>query len=76
MNYFLEQWGLVKMRLVSTIENSVETNEEISSREEPDMMFDEYGRWVKFVGKGINDGFETRSRGKKHYISKSLFMFE
>jgi hypothetical protein len=66
--------GLVEIGLVNTIENSVQTNEEISSREEPDMMFDEYGWWVKLVSKRINDGFENRSRGKKHY--KSLFMFE
>jgi hypothetical protein len=64
------------MRLVNTIENSVETNKEISNREEPEMMFDEYGWWVKLVSKGINDGFENRSRGKKHCISKSLFIFE
>jgi hypothetical protein len=81
MNYFLEQWGLVEIQwlpklLVNTVENSVKTNEEIGSREEPDMMFDEYGRWVKLVGKRINDGFENRSRGKKHYINKSLFVFE
>jgi hypothetical protein len=73
---FLEQWRLVEIGLVNTVENSIETNEEISSREEPDMMFDKYGQWVKLVGKRINDGFENRSRGKKHYINKSLFMFE
>jgi hypothetical protein len=38
---------------VNTIENSVKTNEEIGSREKPDMMFDEYGWWVKLVGKGM-----------------------
>jgi hypothetical protein len=76
MNYFLEQWGLVEIGLVNTVKNSVETNEEIGSREEPDMMFDGYGQWVELVGKRINDGFENRSRGKKHYINKSLFVFE
>jgi hypothetical protein len=67
---------LVEIGLVNTIENSVETNKEIGSREKPDMMLDEYGQWVKLVSKRINDGFENRSRGKKHYINKSLFMFE
>jgi hypothetical protein len=75
VNYFLEQWGLVKIGLVNTVENSVETNEEIGSGKEPDMMFDEYGQWVKLVGKRINDGFEDGSRGKKHCINKSLFIF-
>jgi hypothetical protein len=28
------------MRLVNTVENSIETNEEIGNGEEPDMMFD------------------------------------
>jgi hypothetical protein len=46
MNYSLEQWGLVEIGLVNAIENSIETNEEISSREEPNMMLDEYGQWV------------------------------
>jgi hypothetical protein len=63
VNYFLEQWGLVKIGLVNAIENSVETNEEVGSREKPDMMFDEYGRWVKLVSKRINDGFEDGSKG-------------
>jgi hypothetical protein len=61
---------------VNTIENSVETDKEIGSREEPDMMFDKYDQWVKLVSKGINDGFKNRSRRKKHYIGKSLFVFE
>jgi hypothetical protein len=76
INYFLEQWRLVEIGLVNTVENSVKTNEEIGSREEPDMVFDEYGWWVKLVGKKINDGFENGSRGKKHYIDKSLFVFK
>jgi hypothetical protein len=68
MNYLLEQWGLVEIGLVNTVENSVKTNKEIGSGEELDMMLDEYGQWVKLVGKKINDGFEDRSRGKKHCI--------
>jgi hypothetical protein len=76
MNYFLKQWGLVEIGLVNIVENSVKTDEEIGSREEPDMMFDGYGRWVELVGKRINDGFKNGSRGKKHYIDKSLVMFE
>jgi hypothetical protein len=75
MNYLLEQWGLVEIGLVNTIENSIKTNEEVGSRKEPDMMFDEYGWWVELVGKRINDGFENRSREKKHCINKSSFMF-
>jgi hypothetical protein len=60
---------------VNTIEDSVETNKKVSSREKPDMMFDEYGWWVKLVSKRINDGFEDGSRGKKHCVHSS-FVFE
>jgi hypothetical protein len=63
---------LVEIRLVNTVENSIKTNEEIGSREEPDMMFDEYGWGVKLVSKGIDDGFKDRSRGEKHYIGKKF----
>jgi hypothetical protein len=45
VDYFLEQWGLVEIGLVNAIKDSVETNEEVGSREKPDMMFDEYGQW-------------------------------
>jgi hypothetical protein len=75
VDYFLEQWELVKIGLVNTIEDSVETNKKVSSREKPDMMFDEYGWWVKLVSKRINDGFEDGSRGKKHCVHSS-FVFE
>jgi hypothetical protein len=75
VDYFLEQWGLIKIRLVNAIEDSIETNEEVGSGEKPDMMFDEYGRWVKLVGKRINDGFKDGSRGKKHCVHSS-FVFE
>jgi hypothetical protein len=51
VDYFLEQWGLIKIRLVNAIEDSVETNEEVGSREKPDVVFDKYGRWVKLMGK-------------------------
>jgi hypothetical protein len=61
---------------VNAVKNSIETNKEISSREEPNMMFDEYGWWVKLVSKEIDDGFKNRSGGKKHCIGKSLFKFE
>jgi hypothetical protein len=61
---------------VNAIENSVKTNEEIGSGEEPDMILDEYGWWVKLVGKRINNGFEDRSRGKKHCIDKISFVFK
>jgi hypothetical protein len=57
---------------VNAIEDSIETNEEVGSREKPDMMFDKYGWWVKLVGKRINDGFEDKSRGKKHCVHSSL----
>jgi hypothetical protein len=75
VDYFLEQWGLIEIGLVNAIEDSVETNEEVSSREKPDMMFDKYGQWVKLIGKRVNDGFEDGSRGKKHCIHSS-FVFE
>jgi hypothetical protein len=67
--------GTMGIGLVNTVENSIETNEEVGSRKEPGMMFDEYGQWVKLVSKRINDGFENRSREKKHCIDKSLFVF-
>jgi hypothetical protein len=76
VDYFLEQWGLVKIGLVNTIKDSVETNEEVGSRKKPDMMFDEYGQWIKLVGKRINDGFKDGSWGKKHCVHNSLFVFE
>jgi hypothetical protein len=72
IDYFLEQWELVEIGLVNVVENSVKTNEKISSREKPDMMLDKYGQWVKVVSKRLNDGFENRSRGKKHSIDKSV----
>jgi hypothetical protein len=61
VNYFLEQWGLIKIRLVNAIEDSVE---EVSSGEKPDMMFNEYGQRVELVSKRINNGFEDGSRGR------------
>jgi hypothetical protein len=76
VDYFLEQWGLVEIGLVIAIEDSIGTNEEVGSGEKPDMMFDEYGRWVKLVSKRINDGFEDGSKGKKQCIHNSLFIFE
>jgi hypothetical protein len=76
VDYFLEQWGLVEIGLVNAIEDSIETNEEVGSREKPGMMFDKYGRWVKLVGKRIDDGLKDGSRGKKHCIHNSLFIFE
>jgi hypothetical protein len=75
VNYFLEQWGLIKIRLVNTIEDSIEINEEVSSGEKLDMMFDEYSQWVKLIGKRVNDGFKDGSGGKKHCVHSS-FMFE
>jgi hypothetical protein len=74
VDYFLEQWGLIKIRLVNAIEDSIETNEEVGSREKPDMMFNKYGWWVELVGKRINDGFEDGSRGKKHCVHGNLFV--
>jgi hypothetical protein len=75
VNYFLEQWGLIKIRLVNAIEDSVETNEEVSSGGKPDVMFNQYGRLVELVSKRINDGFKDGSRGKKHCVYSNLFIF-
>jgi hypothetical protein len=75
MDYFLEQWGLIEIGLVNAIKHSIKTDEEVGSREKPDMMFDEYGWWVKLIGKRINDGFEDGSRGKKHCVHSNLFVF-
>jgi regulator of sirC expression with transglutaminase-like and TPR domain len=61
---------------VKAIEDSIESNEEISSGEEPDMVLDEYGQWVKLVSKRINDGFENGGREKKLCIYNSLFIYE
>jgi hypothetical protein len=58
MDYFLEQWGLIEIGLMNAIEDSIETDEEVSGREKPDMVFNEYSQWVELVGKGINDGFK------------------
>jgi hypothetical protein len=68
MDYCLEQRGLIKIGLMNTIEDSIETDKEVGSREKPDVMFDEYSRWIKFVGKGIDDGFKDGSGGKKHGV--------
>jgi hypothetical protein len=73
MDYFLEQRGLVKVGLMYAIEDSVETDEEVGGREKPDVVFNEYSRWVEFVGKGINDGFKDGSRGKKHVVHNKCF---
>jgi hypothetical protein len=76
VDYFLEQWGLIEIGLMNTIENSIETNKEVGSREKPDMMFDEYGQRVELVGKRINNGFEDGSRGKKHCVHNNWFVLE
>jgi hypothetical protein len=68
MDYFLEQQGLVEIGLVNAIEDSIETDKEVGSREKPDVMFDEYSWWIEFVGKGIDDGFKDGSGGKKHGV--------
>jgi hypothetical protein len=75
VNYFLKQRGLIEIGLMNTIENSIETDEEVGSREEPDMVFDEYSWWVELVCKGINNGFEDGSRGKKHSVHDNWFVF-
>jgi hypothetical protein len=75
VNYFLEQWGLIKIRLVNAIEDSIETNEEVGSGEKPDVMFDKYGQWVKLISKRVNDEFKNGSGEKKHCVH-SLFMLE
>jgi hypothetical protein len=53
---------------MNAIEDSIETDKEVGSREKPDVMFDEYSRWVEFVGKGIDDGFKDGSGRKKHGV--------
>jgi hypothetical protein len=68
MDYFLEQRGLIEIGLMNAIKDSIETDEEVGSREKPDMVFNKYSWWVELVSKGINDGFEDGSRGKKHGV--------
>jgi hypothetical protein len=68
MDYFLQQRGLIKIGLMNAIEDFIETDKEVGGREEPDMVFHEYSQWVELVSKGINDGFEDGSRGKKHGV--------
>jgi hypothetical protein len=65
VDYFLEQQGLIKIELMNVIEDSIETDKEVGSREKPDMVFNEYGRQIELVGKGINDEFKDGSRRKK-----------
>jgi hypothetical protein len=74
VDYFLEQWGLIKIRLVNAIEDSVETDEKVGSGEKPDVMFDKYGRWVKLISKRVNDGFKNGSGGKKHCVHSSFML--
>jgi hypothetical protein len=74
VDYLLEQWRLIEIRLVNTIEDSIETDEEVGSREKPDMVFNRYGWRVELIGKRINDGFEDGSRGKKHCVHGNLFV--
>jgi hypothetical protein len=76
MDYFLEQRGLIEIGLMNAIEDSIETDKEVSSREKPDMVFDEYSRRIEFVGKGINDGLEDGSGGKKHGVHNKGFVFK
>jgi hypothetical protein len=68
VDYFLEQWGLIEIGLMNAIEDSIKADKEVSGREKPDMVFNKYSQRVEFVGKGINDGFEDGSRGKKHNV--------
>jgi hypothetical protein len=68
MDYFLEQQGLIELGLMNAIEDSIETDKEVGSREKPDMVFNEYSQWVELVNKGINDRFKDGSRGKKHGV--------
>jgi hypothetical protein len=65
VDYFLEQQGLIKIGLMNAIEDSIETDKEVGSREKPDMVFNKYGWRIELVGKGINDRFEDGSRRKK-----------
>jgi hypothetical protein len=76
MDYFLEQWGLIEIGLMNAVEDSIEADKEVGSREKPDMVFDEYSRWIEFVGKGINDGLKDGSGGKQHDVHNKGFMFK
>jgi hypothetical protein len=66
LNNFSEQWRLIKMGSVYTVQDVVTADEEVRVLEEPCMMFDENGGWIRFVGGGINDRVKTRSRREKH----------
>jgi hypothetical protein len=68
MDYFLEQQGLIKIGLMNAIEDSIETDKEVGSREKPDVMFDKYSWWIEFVGKRIDDRFKDGSGRKKHGV--------
>jgi hypothetical protein len=68
VDYFLEQWGLIEIGLMNAIQDFIETDEEVGGREKPDMVFNEYGWQIELVGKGVNDGFEDGSRGKKYGV--------
>jgi hypothetical protein len=66
LNNFSEQWWLIKMGLVYTVQDVVAADEKVHVLEKPCMMFDENGRWIRFVGWEINDRVKTRSRREKH----------
>jgi hypothetical protein len=68
MDNFLEQRGLIEIGLMNAIEDSIKTDKEVSGREKPDVVFDEYSRWIEFVSKGIGDGFKNGSGRKKHSV--------
>jgi hypothetical protein len=49
MNNFLEQWRLIEMGLVYTIQDVVAADEKVCVLEEPCMMLDKNSGWIRFV---------------------------
>jgi hypothetical protein len=66
LNNFSEQWWLIKVGSMYTIQDVVAADEKVRVLEEPCMMLYKNGRWIRFVGWGINDQVKTRSRREKH----------
>jgi hypothetical protein len=50
LNNFLEQWRLIKMRSMYTIQDVATADEKVCILEETCIMLDENGRWIRFVG--------------------------
>jgi hypothetical protein len=51
------------VRLVDTVQDSIEADEQVGNGEKPDVVFNEYRGRVKFVCEWVNNWVEDRSWG-------------